>query len=98
VAMNNLGTAHAGLSGTGALAAIGNMGRVQIYAKTGTLRTRKDRPPTSRILIALVVEGSKPHGLVLALFVERATEGDATRLIGHFISANRRALERVLAQ
>jgi len=98
VAMNNLGTAHAGLSGTGALAAIGNMGRVQIYAKTGTLRTRKDRPPTSRILIALVVEGSKPHGLVLALFVERATEGDATRLIGHFISANRQELERVLAQ
>jgi hypothetical protein len=41
---------------------------------------------------------SKPHGLVLALFVERATEGDATRLIGHFISANRRELERVLAQ
>ncbi len=95
VAQNQHGTAHTKLTATNGLAAIQAMPGVQIYAKTGTLRTRKDRPPTSRILIALVRgnPSAGAHGIVIAVYVERADVGLATEIAGRFIFLHRQELE-----
>jgi hypothetical protein len=73
----------------------------KVYAKTGTLPSAKDKPRTSRLVLALVKwrdshETDVESGMVFSLVIDRARVGMAAEWFGQFIGDYQADIERLL--
>jgi cell division protein FtsI/penicillin-binding protein 2 len=80
---------------------IANIPGISVYAKTGTLALAEGARTTSRLAIAFIRwadenQGTVAKGIVLSLVAQDAQQGDATRWLGDYITANQKRIAAYL--